>query len=61
MTKKNSEYMDLLQLIMTSELPAKKQTQMINALRQLERKYRHDLDKKAKELMYEYFDKELFG
>ena len=46
---------------MTSELPAKKQTQMVNALRQLERKHRHDLDKKAKELMYEYFDKQLFG
>ena len=40
MTKKNTEYMDLLQLILTSELPAKKQTQMINALRQLERKHR---------------------
>ena len=61
MTKKNTEYMELLQLIMTSELPAKKQTQMINALRKLERKHRQDIDKKAKELMYEYFDKELFG
>ena len=59
--KKNTEYMDLLQLIMTSELPAKKQTQMINALRQLERKHRQDVDKKAKELMYEDFDKKLFG
>ena len=59
--KKNTEYMELLQMIMTSELPAKKQTQMINALRKLERKHRQDLDKKAKELMYEYFDKELFG
>ena len=59
--KKNTEYMELLQLILTSELPAKKQTQMINALRQLERKHRQDIDKKAKELMYEYFDKELFG
>ena len=46
-------------MIMTYELQAKKQT--INALRQLERKHRQDLDKKAKELMYEYFDKELFG
>ena len=59
--KKNTEYMELLQMIMTSELPAKKQTQMLNALRKLERKHRQDLDKKAKELMYEYFDKELFG
>ena len=59
--KKNTEYMELLQMIMTSELPAKKQTQMINALRQLERKHRQDIGKKAKELMYEYFDKELFG
>ena len=59
--KKNTEYMDLLQLIMTSELPAKKQTQMINALRKLERKHRQDIDKKAKELMYEDFDKKLFG
>ena len=59
--KKNTEYMDLLQLIMTSELPAKKQTQMINALRKLERKHRKDIDKKAKELMYEDFDKKLFG
>ena len=59
--KKNTEYMDLLQLIMTSELPVKKQTQMINALRKLERKHRQDIDKKAKELMYEDFDKKLFG
>ena len=59
--KKNTEYMELLQMIMTSELPAKKQTQMVNALRQLERKHRQDVDKKAKEMMYEYFDKELFG
>ena len=59
--KKNTEYMELLQLIVKSELPAKKQTQMVNALRKLERKHRHDIDKKAKELMYEYFDKELFG
>ena len=59
--KKNTEYMDLLQLILTSELPAKKQTQMINALRKLERKHRQDIDKKAKELMYEDFDKKLFG
>ena len=59
--KKNTEYMDLLQLIMTSELPAKKQTQMINALRKLERKHRQDIDKKAKELMYEDFDKKIFG
>ena len=59
--KKNTEYMDLLQLIMTSELPAKKQTQMVNALRKLERKHRQDIDKKAKELMYEDFYKELFG
>ena len=48
-------------MIMTSELPAKKQTQMINALRQLERKHRQEVYKKAKELMYEDFDKELFG
>ena len=34
---------------------------MVNALRQLERKHRQDVDKKAKEMMYEYFDKELFG
>ena len=61
MTKKNTEYMELLQLIMTSELPAKKQTQMINALRKLERKHRQDIDKKAKELMYEDFDKKIFG
>ena len=60
-TKKNTEYMDWLQLILTSELPAKKQTQMINALRKLERKHRQDIDKKAKELMYEDFDKKLFG
>lgn len=59
--KKNTEYMELLQLIMTSELPAKKQTQMINALRQLERNHRHELNQKAKELMYEDFDKVLFG
>lgn len=59
--KKNTEYMDLLQLILTSELPAKKQTQMINALRKLERKHRQDIDKKAKELMYEDFDKKIFG
>lgn len=59
--KKNTEYMDLLQLIMTSELPVKKQTQMINALRKLERKHRQDIDKKAKELMYEDFDKKLLG
>ena len=59
--KKNTEYMDLLQLIMTSELPVRKQTQMINALRKLERKHRQDIDKKAKELMYEDFDKKLFG
>ena len=59
--KKNTEYMELLQLILTSELPAKKQTQMINALRQLERKHRQEISNKAKELMYEYFDKELFG
>ena len=59
--KKNTEYMDLLQLILTSELPVKKQTQMINALRKLERKHRQDIDKKAKELMYEDFDKKLFG
>ena len=59
--KKNTEYMDLLQLIVTSELPAKKQTQMVNALRQLERKHRQEIDKKAKELMYEDFDKKLFG
>lgn len=59
--KKNTEYMELLHLIVTSELPAKKQTQMVNALRQLERKHRHDLNQKAKELMYEYFDKELLG
>ena len=48
-------------MIMTSELPAKKQTQMINALRKLERKHRQDIANKAKELMYEYFDKEIFG
>ena len=48
-------------MILTSELPAKKQTQMINALRKLERKHRQDISNKAKELMYEYFDKELFG
>ena len=59
--KKNTEYMDLLQLILTSELPAKKQTQMVNALRQLERKHRQDIDKKAKELIYEDFDKKIFG
>ena len=59
--KKNTEYMDLLQLILTSELPVKKQTQMINALRKLERKHRQDIDKKAKELMYEDFDKKIFG
>ena len=59
--KKNTEYIELLQLILTSELPAKKQTQMINALRQLERNHRQEISNKAKELMYEYFDKELFG
>lgn len=59
--KKNTEYMELLQLIVTSELPAKKQTQMINALRKLERKHRQDICKKAKELMYEDFDKKIFG
>ena len=59
--KKNTEYMELLHLIVTSELPAKKQTQMINALRQLERKHRQDIDKKSKEMMYEYFDKEILG
>ena len=48
-------------MILTSELPAKKQTQMINALRKLERKHRQDIDKKAKELMYEDFDKKIFG
>lgn len=59
--KKNTEYMELLKLIVESELPAKKQTQMINALRKLERKHRQDIDKKAKELMYEDFDKKIFG
>ena len=59
--KKNTEYMELLHLIVTSELPAKKQTQMINALRKLERKHRQEIDKKAKELMYEDFDKKIFG
>ena len=59
--KKNTEYMELLQMIMTSELPVKKQTQKKNALRKLERKHRQDVDKKAKELMYEDFDKKLLG